>query len=367
MPIYLLPVAGLRPSIDLDLAIGRVRMLGPDRAKAYLRGAADPALLPEMRRLDFEEFEAELASCVAALVEAEDKDGAVDLVETALDVVRVFLSTRSLSQMPSFGLTDGVLAGAVRYADLDAGGIGWFRIGHVTGVHLTEATVQAYVASDFAHLAGAAVGASKADASQTRALTAVRLGSQALLTHDSATRVVLAMTAAEVLLFGPREKSTSYRLAQRSAFLLCGRPNGELCGRSRDSCLILKADLGGGDLGYKQLRKVRDLSAVDLRWRCSQWLDVLGWYDIRSDVVHKGGTVDRGDASRVTFWLVNRLLPTTLRWYATNSIEPHLAIESALRALPQPPRWQLDYAKAHEQLATDGASDVPPKRGASRP
>ena len=220
------------PASGRGIVYWRVRLLGPDRAKAALRGSVDPAVLPETYRPDFAEFEAELASCVAALVEAEDKDAAVDLVETALDVVQVFLFTRTGAQMPPFGLTDGILAGAVRYVDLDAGGIGWFRIGHVTGVHLTADTVEAYVASDFATLPGAAVGAPNPDSSQAEALTAIRLALQALLTHDSATRVVLAKTAAEVLLFGPGEKSTTdLPNARRSS--LCGRPDGELGGRGR--------------------------------------------------------------------------------------------------------------------------------------
>lgn len=60
MSIYLLPVKGLLTSIDLDLAIGRVRLLGPDRAKTQLHDTADPAALPEALRSHFDEFESEL-------------------------------------------------------------------------------------------------------------------------------------------------------------------------------------------------------------------------------------------------------------------------------------------------------------------
>ena len=355
MSIYLFPVKGLLTSIDLDLAIGRVRLLGPDRAKVQLHHAADPSSLPQLLRGDFDEFETELGSCVAARVEAEDKDVAVDLVEAALDVLRVFLYTRARAKMPTFGMTDGGLGGAVQYADLGSGGLGWFRIGHFTGVHITEESAQAYVGSNFAAIAGAAVGAPAPTHNQAKALTAIRLASRALLTHDPATQTVLMMTAAEVLLFGPGEKSKTYRLAQRCAFLLCGRPDGGLCGRDRDSCLILTADLSSGGAGMKQLKKIEEMSSVDRRWCCSEWLNVLDWYDIRSEVVHEGGTVGHRDASRVSFWLVNRLLPATLDWYTENPENPHAAIESALRGLPQPPSWQLEYETAYQELADDGA------------
>jgi len=74
---------------------------------------------------------------------------------------------------------------------------------------------------------------------------------------------------------------------------------------------------------------------------------------------HEGGAVDRRDADRVSFWLVNDLLPAVLDWYTENPEKPHQAIESALRGLPQPPAWQLNYGRAYQDLADGGAFDEP--------
>ena len=355
MSTFLFPVKGLLTSIDLTLSIGSVQLLSPAQAREKLNEAIDRSAIPEVLLGSVEDFDTELGGCVAALVDADNREDAVDLVETALDVLRTFLYTRVVAQMPSFGITDGFLGAAVQYADLCSGGIGSFRIGHFTGVHVTAETVAAYEESHISGVAGAAVGSRAATPAQAQALAAIRLASQALLTHDPGMRTVLAMTAAEVLLFAPGEGSRSLRLAQRAAFLVCGLPKGQLCGRGRPSCLILKADLADDGDGYKQLQKVEKLGNVDTRWRCSEWHHVLDWYAIRSQLVHEGKKVDRRDASRVVYWLVSSLLPAALEWYGGHPESPNAQLVAAMRALPEPPAEYLQYEAAYSELASRGA------------
>lgn len=265
--MFLFPVEGLLTNIDLTMDIGSVQLLSPDRANEKLSEAIDRSALPEVLIGSVEDFAIKLRGCVAALVDADSREDAVDLVEAALDVFRTFLYTRAMAQMPSFGITEGVLGAAVQYADLSSGGIGWFRIGHFVGVHVTAETVAAYNDSRFSGVPGVAVGSSEATPAQAQALAAIRLASQALIAHDSGMQTVLAMTAAEVLLFGPGEASKNFRLAQRAAFLVCGLPEDQLCGRGRPSCPILKVDLADDGGGYKQLQRVEKLGNVDARWR----------------------------------------------------------------------------------------------------
>ncbi len=353
MPAYLLPISGLKSDADVRLNIGAVQLLGEPQAQAQLESAFPGNELPVLLAQELDGFARELQGNVTARVQASDRDDAVDLVETALDVLRVFLYGRALAQMPSFGIRQGVLGGSVRYADLDASGIGWFRIGHVTGVGLTEETCSAFDSSPFNSVCAAAIGAGDVTDAQRRGLIAIRLASQALLSHDPSIQTVLSMTAAEVLLFGPTEDSAKLQLARRSAFLLCGSPDGTLCGRGRDSCVILTTD-PNAPAGRKATRKLRALGDYDYSWRCSEWHRVLDWYDTRSAVVHHGHAVSRDSASLVVYWLLHDLIPHTLRWFREHPDDSIGALLAGLAQLPDPPADQPDFDTVYNELADRG-------------
>lgn len=354
MPAYLLPIIGLKTDADVHLDIGAVQLLGRPQANAELENALPGNELPGALAQEVDGFAREFQGNVTARVEAPDRDDAVDLVETALDVLRGFLYGRALAQMPSFGIRQGVLGGSVRYADLDAGGIGWFRIGHVTGVGLTEETCSAFDSSPFNSVCGAAVGTSDISDAQRRGLIAIRLASQALLSHDPGLQTVLSMTAAEVLLFGPTEDSAKFQLARRAAFLLCGSPEDKLCGRGRDSCVILTTDPNAPG-GKKATQKLRALGNYDYTWRCSEWHRVLDWYDSRSAVVHHGHPVSRENASPFVYWLLHDLIPQALRWFSEHPNESISALLAELARLPEPPADQLEFDIVYNELASRGA------------
>ena len=165
------------------------------------------------------------------------------------------------------------------------------------------------------------------------------------------------MTAAEVLLFGPNEKFKTYVLARRATFLLCGHDDGRLCGRGRNSCVVLTTD-PQTQLGLDELAKIRKLGDADYRWRCSDWNHVLDWYSARSEVVHDGETVDRKAARQLVFWLTHRFLPAALEWFADHPDDPNGAMVAALAELPVAPVEQLEYKDRYLELASRGAFKV---------
>jgi hypothetical protein len=261
--------------------------------------------------------------------------------------------------MASFGLRHGVLGGHVEYADLQNGGLGGFRIGHFTGVSLDQAAIEGFLASPFGTVAGAAIGAADATQVQRRALIATKLTSQALISQDPSTRTVHAMTAAEVLLFGPTENFRTYVLARRATFLLCRHEDGKLCGRDRDSCVVLTTDPTVGR-GTDELVKIRKVGNADFRWRCSEWHHVLDWYSARSQVVHEGETVARKPASQLVFWLTHRLLPAALDWFVEHPDDPDGAMGVSLAELPQAPADQMEYQARYQELANRGVFSESP-------
>lgn len=353
MPTYLFPVYGLTAEIQFSLAIGTVELIDADQARAAFVAALEGRELPELLKSRADQFATGLEDRVVARVDAEEREDAVDLAEAALDVLRSYLETRSHYEMASFGLRHGVLGGFVEYADLRSGGVGGFRIGHFTGVGLHQDAIDGFLASSFSTVAGAAVGASVATQAQRRALVATKLASQALISQDPSTRTVHAMTAAEVLLFGPKENFKTYVLARRATFLVCGRQDGALCGRDRDSCVVLTTD-PAVTRGTDELVKIRKLGNADFNWRCSEWHHVLDWYAARSQVVHEGQTIPRKPASQMVFWLTHRLLPAALDWFAENPDDPDLAMSVALAQLPDPPVDQAEYNARYLELASRG-------------
>jgi len=354
---YLLPVRGLTTDLEVSLRIGPVELIDANQARGAFAGAMDGRNLPEVLEARAEEFAADLGNRVVARVEAQVREDAVDLAESALDVLRAYLDTRATSEMASFGLRTGVLGGHVEYAELQTGALGGFRIGHFTGVGLTRDSVDGFDSSPFSVVAGAALGATDATQAQRRALIATKLASLALISHDPSIRTVHAMTAAEVLLFGANEKFKTYELARRASFLLCGHDDGKLCGRGRDSCVVITTDAQTRS-GLDELVKIRKLGDADYRWRCSEWHHVLDWYSARSKVVHDGETMERKGARQLVFWLTHRFLPAALQWFADHPDDPNGALVAALGELPEAPVEQCEYKNRYLELASRGVFNI---------
>jgi len=70
-----------------------------------------------------------------------------------------------------------------------------------------------------------------------------------------------------------------------------------------------------------------------------QFGQVLDWYDDRSAIAHGGrAEFPEKEESRATFWLTHRLLPQALDWFANHPDQPLQDLETAIAALPEPPR-----------------------------
>lgn len=190
-----------------------------------------------------------------------------------------------------------------------------------------------------------AIGNDRPSEGERRALLASRLTSQAILEHRSSLKMVYCMVAAEAMLLERTNSGQSLMHARRCVFFLCGDHEGTLCGRQRPTCPALSNNpVTKG--GRKGLIAFRERGRRDSRWRCSEWHNVLDWYSARSDVVH-GGNLEAKDAeaAKALFWLVTRLVPAVLAWFAEHPAEPIAELEAAIEALPDPPDWEEVIAR----------------------
>jgi hypothetical protein len=319
----LVPVEGLRILVSAD--IGPVRLLAPDQARELARRQ------PPVDHLLSDDLEEGLASG-AALVRADSPAEALDLIASALAVIRAYQQTISIMRTAQFGIPGDAWSARVPFLVLgqSTAAAGWTHRGHHRGVAFTEAQRAGLAASPGFQLASSAIGSATPNDGQRRALLGVDLTSRALLETRPDLQLLHAVLAAEAMLLERRHRSQSLLLARRAAYLLCGRRHSSLCGRDRPTCPLLGTS--------PESRRGRD----ELKpWMngCSEWANVLHWYDLRSDVAHGGRTViSEQEASSATFWVTTRLLPQALEWFADHPGEPLADLEAAIVNLPDPPR-----------------------------
>jgi hypothetical protein len=289
---------------------------------------------------DVDKFASKL-EFASAHVRAASFDEAVDLIRGAMEVLRVFQQSQRRWQTTMFGLPGELHEAKVSYLALgDIAGVGWTFRGHHAGWTFSQDQV-----AEFNNMPGfvfAVESLGRADTSEgaRRAQLAVSLASQAILEHRPPNQLLYTVIAAEALLLDRSPHSQSYRLARRCVYFLCGQPEGQMCGRQRDTCPVLAAspETAGG---RKELGRFRERGQEDARWRCSEWHHVLDWYDDRSDVVHSGRLASPDDeAGKALFWLVTRLIPEVLAWLAEHPDNPLSDLEAAIEALPEPPDWE---------------------------
>lgn len=144
--------------------------------------------------------------------------------------------------------------------------------------------------------------------------------------------------ALEAWLLPRSSTGQTFRLARAIAFFGCGRQDGDLCGRSRETCPYLELN---PDVDAER-RKLKRLQAAGARppWRCSEWHRVVGWYDDRSDVVHGAGPViSYKEASRAAHWVCRNLAEPILQWLADHPADPVGALATEIAGLPPAPDW----------------------------
>jgi hypothetical protein len=332
MPTFHVPIEGL--TVPADWAIGPV-FVRP--AAEALKDARDGQEWGVDR---IEKVVAEQASGAIAVVVADDIDTALDLISQAIDVLRVLQHVRHFtSQLTQFGIAGDVSHGVVAYlrTDGEQRGQGFSRRGEAIGWAFSDP--DEWVNAPAFQWAAGAIGAVSPGESRRRALIGIQLLSQSLLEQRGTFKMVELVGALEAWLLPRQVGGQTFRLARAIAFFGCGRHDGDLCGRSRDTCPYLQLNPGI----EAERRKLKRLQAKGEMppWRCSEWHRVVDWYDNRSEVVHGSGPViSYKEASSALYWVCRYLAEPILQWLADHETEPVEALESEMAALPPGPDWE---------------------------
>jgi hypothetical protein len=337
---FFVPIEGLTLTEPWDL--GPIRLHTAASLDAVLASGAKRLLDHEVIGQISREIAEEMRQGTAAQVDARDIDEALDLVTVATDILRVFQKTQyNMSKTTMFGLSGQIYRSRIRYiATGEVNGPGFRNRGEVLGFTLNHDAHNTWDdLSVFPRLA-ALVGENQTADGHRRALVGVQLLSQAILEHRPAFKVLNLIIGLESMLLDRRSESQGFRLARRASYFTCGRWNDSMCGRDRPSCQALSLD-PGSNAKRQSLKRFRELAEMDSRWRCSEWLNYLRWYDSRSSVAHgDDSAVDQEDAGRAEYWVLSWTAEPVLRWLLDHPDNPLEALDDALASLRPVRPWQ---------------------------
>jgi hypothetical protein len=268
----------------------------------------------------------------AAEVKADDLTEAISLVHDALDVLRVFQQTRSQMKTTAFGLPGDVHQARMLYLDLhdDNVGVGFRDNGEVLGSGLPDRELAQWSDSRFDEVADF-IGRSDPPDGPGRLVLACRLLARAVFETQPSLRTLETIIAVETLLGGQGKK---YLLARRVSFLVCGRVDGQRCGRDGPSCDFLKLN-PTSDSDRKRIKAMERDARADPAKRCSEWLDFLDRYDDRCGVAHgePGFEVPANDADGDLYWAIHWLLPAAIPWLLDHPNQPIDDLDTAISGL----------------------------------
>jgi hypothetical protein len=329
MPQFLLPVEGLK--VEMDWPIGPVRLLELSSLDALVDDRAGIGGPDWMRENALEM----MRSWCAAEVYAPDLQAAITMVSDALDVLRVFQQARSQSRTTAFGLPGEIRQARMLYGQLmgDGLGIGFRNDGEVLDSTMPSREWQNWQDNRFSELADF-VGSESPPEGPQRLLLACRLLSRATVERNPSLRTLAAVIAIETLLGGGHTKGT-FRLARRASYLVCGRYDGNRCGRDRPACGFLTLDPSKIKTDLPRLKRMKEDAERDITKRCSEWLDFVLMYDDRSGVAHgrPGHETAPKDADRDTFWAIHYLLPAAMPSLLDYPSDPITVLDQVIKAL----------------------------------
>lgn len=304
MPTYWIPVEGL--VLPEEWTVGPVRFAPEDDIVSRLEQ-------PEPAHPIFDFFQQRMKDLkvrTMAGVEATDLDAAIDLVAQGVDVLRLFQHVRYwMCELTYFGLVTEIDHGIVPYVQEvgERSLIGIRRQGESLG--WTFSDDRDWRTADAFHWVAGAIGEPSAGEAQRRALIAVQSLSKAI------------------------------RLARHVAYFGCGRQQDNLCGRVRDTCPYLELD----PTDPHQREKLKRLRSKGIRppWLCSEWHQVVDWYDLRSELVHgRRGSISPKAANEALYWVVRYLVEPILEWLSHHDRDPIGALERDISLLPAGPDWE---------------------------
>lgn len=122
------------------------------------------------------------------------------------------------------------------------------------------------------------------------------------------------------------------QLAQRVVALTCGAPFEDVCGRARNACAYLAANLKM----TREYKAVDKLSKNPGDYLCTEWSEFLARYEARSGVAHGDPTVTvlKDEADKDLYWAVKRLLLPALTWLLDHPDDPSAALAADIQSRP---------------------------------
>ena len=333
---FVVPIEGL--TVTAPWQVGVVRISPQDQIAALdaARAASPPGSL---RQDSFDHDAADMKCNAFAEVTEESIDAALDVIEDAVDVLRVYQQARALGLCAMFGLPGDTYRSKIIYAQAgERTGFGGRARGDALGWTFTDTALADFMASLAFQFVADAIGMATPPEGARRALLGIELLSQAIVTHRPALKLLGVVEALEAMLLRHEPGPKKLKLARYVSFFGCGSVEGDLCGRQRDTCPYLALD---PNKDATKLGALRERSESDHWWLCSEWRQVVEWYELRNAAAHgEGRSVEAKDASTAEYWVLHYLLEPILDWLRLHSDEPVDALEQAVAALPEPPDWE---------------------------
>ena len=273
-------------------------------------------------------------------------DSAISSARRTLDVLRV-LYCRGVSDkyFPIFGLAGELVSGAVDYLvplnGVNSGArFGSRRAGHIRGAVLSKSVLDRWRDWRVFQFLDESLRNPDASDGARRALLGSSLLSTSILERNPDVALILATSALEAFVMPEGRGGKTLKLARHLAWLGClVNDERNQCGRHRDACPYLLLD-PDDDKQRKDLEEIKVIAQSDSKWRCSEWMRVVEWYDIRSETVH-GRSLghSEGIADEAQYWITTRLFQPIILWLADHPYDPTGELENALNTLSQPTNW----------------------------
>jgi hypothetical protein len=283
-------------------------------------------------------------------------DDMVDTVQASIDALRLFQLGRALVWPTWFGLPGDIYRSLLRFVVIRGGqaGIGGRFRGQQPGYTLTDEAYQDWQESKaFSFLSDALIDPTATEGVR-RAVVGTRLFSRAAAERRPEMQVLLASAALEAWLgLRDRAQTQTLLLARHEAWFGCGLEQGSLCGRDRPACAYLQ--LNPHDRHDRaRMTALRKLGATDPSYQCSEWLDFMEWYDLRSAAAHgEPLTADDNVASKALFRISHHLCEPILQWLSAYQDDPVGELEKAIAALLPPPRWDATVSLLDQLRSSD--------------
>jgi len=271
-----------------------------------------------------------------AVVESKSIDNALDIIEQALNVFRVFqYGLMRFAHYTHFGLPGEIHSGKIFYFQHGEirNGPGFTSTGLQLGFELQNSGIDGWEQNARSlQFAVDAINNEDASAGAKRALTGIQYFSHSILQPNADLRVLLVVAGLEGMLKPDNEGSRSLILARKLTFLSCWKSGN--CGHfdGQPCPYVLFNPVEDEDRGL--LKKLARMSREDYRWKCTYWEMVNTWYETRSGVAHgRPEGVDSHEVANFAYWSYHQYIAPTLEWLINHPTSPVEDLDKEMAAL----------------------------------